>query len=233
MLSIIPFNLYNSIIITMGRYAIYHNKEGKEAVFNDRTKERISQWWDKVHEDGLAFGESEYYIAETKSKIWAIFHKDVKKMAIFHKNNPNEPITQWWDNINAAGLVEGKSEYYLAQNKDGKWAIFHKDNPNEPITQWWDYIYVEGLVDGRSEYYVAKNEEGKYAIFHKDNPNEPITQWWNTISLTGLVRGQTDYYVAQNKNGDYAIFHKDNPYEPISKWWKNIKWKDGLVGGAN
>ena len=142
-------------------------------------------------------------------------------------------ISNLWDHIERCGLIEGKSEYYLVQDKYSKWAIFHKDNPNQPITQWWYGIEKDGLAEGESEYYIVANKyDPQYAIFHKDNPNEPITQWWKKIKASGVLKNKSEYYIAENQNYQQAIFHKDNPYVSISHWWKEIE-APGLLKGTS
>ncbi len=145
----------------------------------------------------------------------------------------NQYVSRWWNEICECGLVQGRSEYYIAMQRNTKQsAIFHKDDPRNPISQWWKDIYEDGLVNGQSEYYIARNQNEQEAIFHKDNPQEPISQWWKTVKSYGVVEGKSEYYIVQNQNEQEAIFHIDNPYEPISQWWNSID-SDGFVRGES
>lgn len=47
--------------------------------------------------------------------------KKGKKEAIWHRDGK---ISEWWDDIRYAGLIYGKSGYYVVRNQDGKHAIF-------------------------------------------------------------------------------------------------------------
>ncbi len=153
------------------------------------------------------------------------------EVALFNVEN-NQRVSQWWEKINPFRLDTEESEYYIAENKQGKQAIFHIDNPSQPISQWWDDITIFGLVAGESEYYIAQNENKQFAIFHKDNPNKPVSQWWRHIEQKGLITGHSNYYIAKNQNNQYAIFHKDNPNEPITQWWRSIS-SEGIIEGKS
>ncbi len=97
--------------------------------------------------------------------------------AIFHKDNLEQPISQWWDSIEPAGLLKDETNYYLVfhgQNK--QYAIFHKDNPEEPITNWHQYISPFGLVNGSSECYaVVKGEKKLIQVYHLHDISFPKT----------------------------------------------------------
>ena len=171
--------------------------------------------------------EYKYYLKSDQNGQYAIFHID----------NPNQPISQWWDWIKNDGILKAKSPYYIAVREKSnydEYAIFRINNPYQPISRWWYHIFSDGLVNGVSDYYVAENNVGKHAIFHKDNPDEPISQWHDVV-YGGLVLGKSHYYiVADKRDGEYryAIFHKDNPDQPISGWWNKI-YSEGLVEGSS
>jgi len=109
----------------MGQYIIKErfNEENfrtEKAIFyvDDNGNEiQISKWWKSVSEDGLVKGENEYYTAQ----------RDDGKLAIFHKDNPEEPISKWFN-----GFIIKNSDYYIAI--EGKklpyYYIFHKDFKN-------------------------------------------------------------------------------------------------------
>lgn len=124
-------------------------KGKKMALFSNG--KQVSQFWKYVFEFG-----TEYYIAERKDG----------KQAIFHIDNKEEPISEWWDMVYAVGLVKGQSPYYIAE-KDRKFAIFHKDNKDKPISGWCDWIYSMGFLEGESYYFIAGNGEIS-AIYNKD-----------------------------------------------------------------
>ena len=92
------------------------------------------------------------------------------KEAIYENN---KRISNWHNHIYPYGLINGKSNYYIAKNENNQEAIFHKDNKDKSISNWHDYIYNNGLIKGASEYYVAENENNKHAIFHKDDKDKP------------------------------------------------------------
>ncbi len=205
----------------MSRYKVTRVQQENGIVADLASEEQAN-----VNVSRLLEHQSDYYRVENQHN----------EMAIFHKDNPDKPISRWWKSIRTAGLLEGTSEYYIAQNQEDKWAIFHKDNPDEPISQWWGEINAEEFLMGNSEYYIAGEFEDyipfsithRMAIFHKDHPDTPISQWHCSISTTGLIKGESEYYVAKNQNEKSAIFHKDNPDQPITQWWDEI-WRAGIV----
>ncbi len=201
------------------RYRIGFVSRRQKAIFDNETGEQVSQCWNDIYEK---LEQSEYYVAEDQENKWAIFHID----------NPDQPISQWWNDIDLLGLSIGQSQYYLAINQDHKCAIFHKDNPNEPVTQWWEEIEFWGLLTGESPYYVVKTQSGKMAIFHQHNSHQPLSQWWDKINAYGLTEGVSQYYIAQNQQNDSAIFHINNPDEPITPWCKYI-YRIGLLRGTS
>ncbi len=193
----------------MKKYRIIQNEQNKQAIFDTETGQQISQWWQYIY---IKTQNPEYYIALN----------DENKEAIFHIDNPNQPISQWWRVIHADNMLKGQSEYYVARNQHGKYALFHINNPYEPISQWWLWIEQYRLSGIYPEYYVAQHSNGNKAIFHINNPYEPVSQWWVQFSPSGLLIGQSEYYIAHNYNKQCAIFHIDDPYEPISDWHHHI-----------
>ncbi len=133
-------------------------------------------------------GQSEYYIAVDEQY----------KQAIFHKDNPNTPISKWWKYISKQGVIQHQSDYYIAKTHENKYAIFHKDNPQEPLSNWYAEITPEGLVSGTSDYYIAQNDEYKKALFHKDY-KEPVINWASSICLV------TTMYDYMNPQSFYAV----------------------------
>jgi hypothetical protein len=143
------------------------------------------------------------------------------KYAIFDKNG--KQTSDWYDYVYQKGLLEGKSNYYVAQ-KDNKQAIFYKDG--KQVTDWFDYIYREGLLEDKSDYYIAR-KDGKEAIFHKSG--KQISDWFYWIKREGLVKRKSNYYIVR-KDEKYAIFDKDG--RQISDWYGNI-YPDGLISGKS
>ena len=167
-------------------------------------------------------GKSEYYIAENHNQ----------KRAIFHKDNPHEPLSGWWYNIYAHELLEGKSECYIAENNNREKAIFHINNPTQPLTQWLDNIYGHAFLEGKSKYYIAQNQNKQLALFDINQSQYPVSGWWKTIHAEQLLQGKSHYYLAKHQNGTLAIFHTNNPYQPISQWWNDID-PYGLIEGTS
>ena len=160
---------------------------------------------------------------------YQIIQNEQGKEAIFDTET-GQQVSKWWGGIEAPGLLNGKSEYYIAKSKAQE-AIFHISNPYKPISQWWQSISLEGIIKGESEYYIALTRDLE-AIFHIDNPHKPVSRWWLYINVNGLVTGQSDYYVVSMSFVEQAIFHKDNPNEPVSPWVRRIE-EDNAVRGES
>ena len=154
-------------------------QDNEQAIFHkDDPEHPISKWWKgiggiealnddffgvpSIFEAGLVEGESDYYLA---------LRKEDHKWAIFHKDDPEHPISGWWRIIDMNGLLNGKNDYYKVENDDNEQAIFHKDDPDQPISKWLYEIYSLGLLEGKSDYYIAQNKDLYIYIFHKDNKN--------------------------------------------------------------
>ena len=67
----------------MAIYVIRRNTNDEVAIINPDTGEQISQWWKMIY---LNAKPTEYYGVKNHDN----------KYAIFHINNPNEPISQWY-----------------------------------------------------------------------------------------------------------------------------------------
>ena len=187
----------------MEKYQIIQNKHGYKTIFDTKTGQQVSGWWQHININAEN-SEVEYYIA----------YDSEYECAIFHIDNPNEPVSQWWREIGIYGLLSGQSDYYTAQNQNREWAIFHKDNPNEPITQWWDKIYGNDVLQGKSEYYMTRDYKYERAIFHINNLYEPISDWHNYIFPLGLINGTSEYYATSNKSA-IQIYHYTNKTQPV------------------
>jgi hypothetical protein len=190
-------------------------------IFKDKDKSLIGNKVDYYAKEFLV-GKSDYFKIR-KSEYVKIKNRVERhfKYAIFYKDG--KQISDWFDNINEEGLVNGKSDYYWAE-KDWEHAIFDK-NGNQ-VSDWYDNISLDGLIKGQSEYYIA-SKDWKYAIFHKNG--QQISDWYGWIYTDGLVKGQADYYLAK-ENDKYAMFYKDG--SQISDWCDDID-KDGLFEGKS
>ncbi len=199
--------------------------------------DRCFLYWDGQSDEMIEVDEEDViqYLSSMLAEEYGYYvmknHKD--EWAIFHKDNPEQPVSKWWDAFRyKSGLLVGESEYYIAQNSKKQWAIFHISNPEQPISQWWYNIARDGLIIGKSQYYLAQNKSKQWAIFHKDNPNQPISQWWNKIHEYGFFQNDIPYYMVENERNRWAIFHKDIPDQPISQWWFEIN-NTGLLNGQS
>jgi predicted enzyme related to lactoylglutathione lyase len=179
--------------------------------FSIRAKKFIAKAKD-FYANAFMEGKSDYFMVRNGDWNYAIFDK-----------NGNQ-ISDWFDDIDLDGLVNGESDYYIAY-KDFDKAIFHKSG--QQISDWYDLIYRCGLVKGESDYYIAE-KDNKKAVFHKDGKR--ITKWFDWIKRYGFVEGKSDYYLA-TKDGKSAIFHKDR--NQISDWLDGEFIMTGLFLGIS
>jgi len=89
----------------------------------------LSKPWGGIMLSGLENGISDYYIVkDTKSG---------KGEAIFHIDNPEEPVSRWHNNISADGLFKDKeSTRYMVLNSEHEQALFDISYPDTPISPW-------------------------------------------------------------------------------------------------
>lgn len=194
---------------TMGMYQVMVYKERlthKEAIFDLKGNQK-SKWWMGIH-----MINEEYYLVDHGTR------------AIFHIDNPDEPVSKWWGYI-----VFRSTPYYLAVDMDTttnyiKHAIFHVDDPEKPISKWWDEILPIGLVNGESPYYLARiirldHDEDLYAIFHVDDPEKPVSGWWININAYDFLTGRSQYYRVQREDYFTAVFRiVDKKEEQVTEW---------------
>jgi phage anti-repressor protein len=192
--------------VKLGKYSYY--------IFNAKDKRTIIGDVDDIFADSFIQEKSNYFIVEKQQLGQAIFDKD------------GNQISKWFDYIEKYGLVEGRSDYYVAR-KNNKKAVFDKDGKR--VTKWFKSIGIDGLVDGQSDYYIAVNKDDKEAIFHKNGKR--MSKWFKLIGRFGLVDGESDYYIAKNKYDKVAIFHKSG--KRMSKWFNEINSHVGLVTGQS
>jgi hypothetical protein len=183
------------------KYEIKKREDGKMAIFDLRTGEQISQWFDEIYFSERLEVMMGIYLASEDDQ-WAIF--DLQ----------GNQISDWFDEIKI-----GRKNYYIAR-KNGKEAIY--DFKGNRISEFFDFIALTGFADRNSDFYLAK-KDGKYAIFYKDGTR--ISDWFDDIEIEGLIKRQSNLYIAK-KDGKYAIFNKDG--EQISQWFDYIH-QDGLV----
>jgi hypothetical protein len=189
-------------LIGQSDYFMAGNKHIGYAIY-DKDGNQISGFYDKIGEEGLVDGQSDYYVAGKDGKV-----------AIFDKNG--NQITDWYDEIMPYGLVINQSDYYWAK-KDNKYAIFDKDG--QRISDWFDHIEGYG-----SNYYLVE-QDGWKTILYQDG--EQVTDWFDDIGKEGLLEGFTDYYIAE-KDDQKAIFYKD--VGQITDWFDDV-YPEGLVTG--
>jgi hypothetical protein len=132
-LKIIKSGKYYDVVCYSTKYAIF-DKEGNQ----------VSDWFNRIDEDGLIDGKSEYFWAEVLV-IGVGFHEalvHIKKGVILEARY-----------IRCRYLLNGSSEYFIANNGYYS-AIFHKNG--ERISDWYKSIYDYGLVKGDGEFYIAQ-----------------------------------------------------------------------------
>jgi hypothetical protein len=207
---------------------IYLGKKGRKYAIFDFNGKQLSDWFDKIYisSEGLKI-QTNLYIAG-KNGEYAIFDLD------------GNQISDWFYNIKPDGLIEGRSNYYIARvfkvyNKKpffyDKEAIFDK-NGNR-ISDWFDNIKPDGLVRGTSNYFIVEKRYKKafkssYAIFDIDG--NQISKWFDWIDTNGLIDGRSNYYIAKRKT-KFAIFHKDG-YQ-VSDWFSRIEPYGLILGEGN
>ena len=124
------------------------------------------------------------------------------KIAIYYDK---KRLSRWFDKIGCKGLLEGKSSYYVAYERDKGEAIFHVEKGR--ISEWFDKIYDEvGLVRGESEYYVAERN-GKVAIF--DLKGKRISDWfaWIDVYRSPILQGTGNCYIASKYEEGQELFY--------------------------
>ncbi len=192
-----------------------------EAIF-DQTGKQISQWWDEVESIGLREGTTIYYLSTRYNSA-----KDITAQAIFHIDNPNEPISQWHSGIRYGGLlIDDSSDYYVAFHypykhscAGVKFAIFHKDYPDEPVSKWHDLIGDLGLINNTSQCYVAKaNNYPYFQVYHVDNPDIPIYELpFTNIGIEHILHVNSGFTVLYSKNNLVIYSAISNQIEKIAK----------------
>jgi hypothetical protein len=120
------------------------------------------------------------------------------KYSIFDKEG--NQVSDWFYGIQENGLIDGKSEYFLA----GTWvkgvgirygSLVHI---KKGIVFEAEYINCNYLLNGSSEYFIA-GINTNFAIFHKSGKR--ISEWYEYIHNYGLVKGDGELYVAEKRNG--------------------------------
>jgi len=85
------------------------------------------------------------------------------KKAVF---KDGKQITEWFDWVWSSGLVQGQSNYFIAE-KDRKQAIYeYKNGQIIKITKDFKRISINGLIQGMSNYFKVE-DNGNDTIYHK------------------------------------------------------------------
>jgi len=190
-LSIIKSGKYYDVIYYSAKYAIF-DKEGNQ----------VSDWFNKIGEDGLIDGKSDYFWAE-------IFVRGVGvHEALVHIKKGIVLEARY---IRCRYLLNGSSEYFIASSGYYS-AIFHKSG--ERISDWYKSIYEYGLIKGDGEFYIAEKGEGNFVdetlVLDKDGnvilsfKNECYVKRLDKNEVKFLLKkryGHETYYInfAQNK----------------------------------
>jgi len=155
------------------------DENGKKAVFKDG--KQISEWFDRISENGLIKGESNFIIVA----------KNNKETLYEYKNNHLIKLISDAYLISEGGLIQGKSDYILVIN-DKKYYIYqYKDGNINKIIGNFDLLIEYGLINGESNFFLAENND-KFFIYHK-LLDKPITK--ELIFVANIV---VDKYI-QNK----------------------------------
>ncbi len=111
----------------------------KWAVFNGKTGERVTQYYDWISPLGLVKGQSEFFRVTEKGKE-ALFSLEGRK-------------TEWFDKIRDRGALTGESCYFWGK-KDGYYALYDI-NTGERLTDHFKSSVIAGAVIGRSDYVIG------------------------------------------------------------------------------
>ncbi len=106
----------------------------KWAIYDGRTKEKLTDFFDWIAPQGLVKGQSPYFRA-TRDKKEAIFTLEGQ-------------ITPWYKKIRERGAVSGESRYYWAKEK-AHYALYNIDT-GEKLTPDFKSSVLAGAVVGTS-----------------------------------------------------------------------------------
>ncbi len=67
-----------------------------------------------------------------QSAYYKVIRRDGKQ-AIFHKNDKDNPVSNWYDIIFMKGLVMGESEYYEVSDSKRRGSVYYVSDKNNPI----------------------------------------------------------------------------------------------------
>jgi len=114
----------------------------------------------------LLTGTSDYYIAYDRHPEYP--NRDAQ--AIFHKDNPNEPITGWCRSVSVVGLVQGTSEYYARTIENGNerlTQIFHISDPANPVYDISDHkLFAGNALYLDKDTAIFEDDEDYYSWFY-------------------------------------------------------------------
>ena len=210
-----------------------------QAVYDEELQKLITPFYYSISPKGITDGYP-YFIATryTERQEWT-WSAELYEKAIFHIDRPDEPLSKWWYDIEADGLLYGKSEYYTAINTfmQRKHAIFHIQDKENPISKWWYYVRSDwGItLDRTLKYYVAVEypEQKKRAGVFSPQDKYPI-KWYRWVkplapytSFPYLVVFEADKCKLVNVNDlsvplttdmhldIYAVYEKAFAYQPV------------------
>ena len=152
-----------------------------EAVYDEDLQEIISPFYNHVDPRGITEGYSYFIASQYVEREWTFFDELFDK-AIFHIIHPDKPISKWWRDIKADGLLYEKSNYYIAIDQQRKHAIFSIDDAERPVSDLWDYINPDwGVVlDWTMKYYIAVDKGNKRTGIFSLHNKHPL-QWYTKV----------------------------------------------------
>ncbi|NPA51866.1 MAG: hypothetical protein GXO22_03125 [Aquificae bacterium] len=114
-------------------------KRSKWAIYDIRTRKRVTQYYDWITTKGLVQGQSIYFRAELD-----------KHEAIFTLENQ---VTKWFRKIRDRGVLTGESSYYWAKEKT-HYALYDIDT-GKKLTEDYKSSVIAGAVIGKGSYIVG------------------------------------------------------------------------------
>jgi len=94
------------------------------------------------------------------------------------------------------GLVNGESEYYLCQNKNGSYYAFHVNGASLTPKGVFN-IEAEGLIIGESSYLLCHNKKGQFIVLDRQGKRihiQPMKRIENHL-LKGFLSGETYQFI--------------------------------------
>jgi hypothetical protein len=143
-----------------------------------------------------------------KTNYYIVEREDGKK-AVF---NNGQQVSDWYDTIIPAGIIEGKSNYFIAGVRfeegdliDYKYALFDREGHQ---VSYWYYSIRGGLVDGECDYYIATiDDNGRFLDAVYDKKDQPVSPFYEEIINDSLFRDPDtgSCYYAFKEEGKFYI----------------------------